>query len=177
MNKPKTRIDQLVGDLDNGALADLLTTAQSSASADPDDLKERWTHLVSLPVDLVINQLPKAWSDTLRPQWEQLQTTQLPVQGAETLEQILARQTPGVATLQFIKEIGKAINSEGQSRWPTDLGYALYFAAYALALLEPCEPPGGLDRHDLRNGLSHHGRCPWIAPWLRKRFQQALARV
>jgi hypothetical protein len=162
--------------LSDDALATVLQlsadTRRNSAATPQEDLE----HLMSVPIERALNQLSRAVADDLRR--EQLRLRAGPTARKlqiNTFGELMRHLAPPRGLLVFAKEFGKAIVRHQPAAWPKSVGEALYYGAYAVAVVHRLPWPGTLTRGDLKAGFGKLRSQRWIGPELRQLFGAGVA--
>lgn len=174
MNDWKTAVQKRNG----STLGALCEWGTDSDLKTPEAKRESLEHLLSIPIENALNQLPRKLGHELRGLSRRLAVTASALgTGINTFGDLLAYSHPPLAMLKFAKEFGKAAIGHGGTIWPRATCEVLYYASYAAALLRWNTRIGRLTKADLLEGFQKLASRPWLNTELRELFENARAHL
>ena len=167
-----------VSRLDTASLAKLFELGRDTDVRSPEASQEALEHLLSLPIQYALNQLPRELAERLR-----LQAVALDVAssagkaGINTLGELLTHSQPPLEMLKFAKDFAKAAISHGKTIWPRSVCDALNYASYAAALVCWGERIGTLSDAELKSGFQKLASRTWVTKEMKGLFEQAAGQL
>ena len=158
----------------NSSLASLFEIGRSMDTSSTDANDESLEHLLSIPIECVLNQFPQGLADRLRHSSKQLHLAE-PAQDSKinTFGELFCHPHPPHNLLKFAKEVGKEIVNHGRTVWPVRVGEVLYYAAYAAALIRQQGLVGELSNAALEKSFTKLVAREWVGEEMNKLFQDA----
>jgi hypothetical protein len=171
-------LTETVSRLTSLGLAALFELGTDTDTQSPHARQESLDHLLSIPIERAVNQLPRALAGRLRRQAKELQIARrLRESGLRTFGEMLRHPRPDLEMLKFAKDFGKAVAIHEQTAWPRRVGEVLNYAAYAAALVRLREQVGKLTDADLEKGFQQLASRSWISGEIKDLFGQARAKL
>lgn len=169
-------LDTTVAKLAPSSLASLFEMVSDADPQSPQTLQEALEHLLSLPIENAVSQLPRSLAAKLRKRSHSLRAaSRAQPANFDTFGELLAHPHPPLEWLKFAKAFGKEVAISGSTIWPEAVGRVLNYAAYAAALVSWNNRIGTLADTDLERGFRQLAVCEWIGEELRLLFQKASA--
>src|SRR5690242_14754368 len=132
MNNP---IDQIL-ETSRTRLANLFALGSASVESTPDELRETLDHLLGIPFETALSQLPPDLAAKLREFGAKLEVhTAAELAHVSTLGELFQHPEPPIPVLKFAKEFGKAIQTHGATVWPAQVGAVVYYSSLGVALV------------------------------------------
>ena len=174
MNDLKTAVQRC----DSSSLATMFDLGRDTDLRSPETMQEALEHLLSLPIENALNQLPRELADNLRRRSTSLKVGSNAGQSRiNTFGELFNHPHPPIEMLKFAKEFGKDTIVHKKTVWPGKVCEVLYYASYAAALVRCRERIGSLSNIDLKNGFRKLASRPWITNELRELFAKAGAQL
>jgi hypothetical protein len=155
-------------------LAVLFALGRDFRPVGDEELRESLQHLLDLPIQSAINQLPRQRAAHLRGKAESSGAFAEAIKtGLATFGEVLRSTESPPVLARFAKEFGKAVFSEPNCTWPREVGRVLYYASYAAALLYHNQHPGMLTKEELQNGFCQFAKTLWVDEKTKRLFADA----
>ena len=153
---------------DSDGLAELFRLGNGLDKLSSEALQDSLEHLLSLPIDSALNQLPQDLARKLRQEFSRVRE----VPGSRvTFEQLFQQAPPSLAMLKFAKQFGKELCRRDDCIWPPKVGEVIYYASYASALSNWGQPIGNLSGAELQKAFARQAGRTWINQKLRGLFR------
>ena len=163
---------------DSSSLAKLFELGRDTDVRSPEATREALEHLLSLPMENALNQLPRELADKLRQRSLELEVaSNAGKAGINTFGKLLTHPQPPLEMLQFAKDFAKAAISHGRTIWPRNVCEVLNYASYAAAQVCWGDRLGTLSTADLRAGFQKLGSRVWITKEMKVLFEQAAGQL
>jgi DNA-directed RNA polymerase specialized sigma24 family protein len=167
-----------VSSLNSSALATLFHLGRQTNPRSPEALQESLDHLLTIPFENAVNQLPMELAKRLRQHAASLGLVKhAPETGISTFGDLLRHPQPPIEMLKFAKEFGKAAIVHGKTEWPKRVCEVLYYGSYAAGLARRGKQIGKLSKSDLQEGLTKIAGRAWIGREIRILCEQAAAQL
>ena len=164
--------------IDNSSAATLFELSESVERQSPEALQESLQHLLTIPIQSALNQLPRERVERLREQGVESEAfSQSQKQGICSFGELLRYSQPPLEMLRFAKDFGKAIVHSKGAVWPSQVGEVLNYAAYAVALVCCRERLGTLSEAQLKKGFQKAAARTWVPAEIAQLFGRALDRL
>jgi len=171
-------LNTTVSRLNSSGLATLFELGRDTDLRSPEALQEALEHLLSVPIENALNQLPRELADKLRRRSAALEVvSRARKAGINTFGDLFKHPHPPVEMLKFAKEFGKAAIGHGKTIWPRGACEVLYYASYAAALVCWRDRIGTLSNTDLKNGFRKLASRPWVTKEMKVLLEKAGARL
>jgi hypothetical protein len=131
------------------------------------EMQAMWCHQLSAPVDLDLDTVVSVKATELR------KSPALAAFAGKTFGQVLSHPAPAFELLQLIKEFAKQTLKDSEERQLREVARALYYAAYAAALIRCGKGLGSMSGEELLPGFDWALNQPWIDTTTRLLFEQA----
>ncbi len=162
--------------VESQGLATLFTMGRDCNCSSDEELRDSLEHLLGLPVDLAINQMPARDAEKLRKRAEELAIyADAAWSGTPTLTSLLGNKGSDLAKIEFVKKFGKILCGKTTCAWPRKVGEVVYYASYAVARLHQANNLGRLTESDLQHAFQKLASLAWIDVQTRQLFRDAQA--
>ncbi len=167
-----------VSKLDTASLVKLFELGRDTDLRSPEATQEALEHLLSLPIEYALNQLPRELAEKLRRRAVALDVaSRAGKAGINTFGELLTHSHPPLEMLKFAKDFAKAAIANGKTIWPRSVCDVLNYASYAAALLRRGDRIGTLTEADLRTGFQKLAARPWVTTEMKVLFEQAVGQL
>jgi hypothetical protein len=170
-------IDQIL-ETNPTRLAGLFAIGAPSADWTPEQMQDALEHLLILPFEIALSQLPLELADKLRAFAEALQFHPI-AQRAQirTCAELFRHPKPPIELLRFVKEFGKAIQTHEHTACPAEIGAVVYYCSLGAALVHQETRIGRLSDEEMREGFGKLTALPWLDETSRGLFAASLMRL
>jgi len=159
-------------------LADLFTLGKDSADLTPEELADSLDHLLTIPFETALSQMPPTLAAKLRDYAARLHVYASTEQaGVSTLGQLFEHPRPSIEALKFAKELGKAVQTHVETNWPRQVGAVIYYSSLAVALVRHGRTIGRLTDKELGEGFAKLKELPWLPDPIKCLFAEAQTKL